>query len=180
MQARLIQQACRLQPAAVSRAACLPRYHSCSSASGHFGRMHDAARLSSLTRSASSEKLHALANGSTAWRRSPPPAPQHSEVHVPGPAATPFSGAIGVVARCGNISGAGADTSRLGVSVTRTLSRRLSLGDWGRPLPWLRLPDELWGAVNVLTAAASPATEKPPRGAGISKARSCESDSAVQ
>ena len=169
---RLYQYVPRLQLGLARRTASLAAYHSCVGAGSSFspfGRMHEAARLASMARSASTEKLHAAANGTTAWRRSP--TPQTPDLRAASPAASPFSGSSGSSSRCSSIttiSSAGAAAGRLGLTVTRSLSRSLSMSDWGRPLPWLRLPDELWGAVNAITAAANPATEKPPRGAGFS------------
>lgn len=168
----LYQHVPRLQLGLASRTASLAAYHNCIGAGSGvspFGRMHEAARLACMARSASTEKLHGGANGNTAWRRSP--APQTPELRAASTAASPFSGSSGSSSRCSSIttiSSAGAAASRLGLTVTRSLSRSLSMSDWGRPLPWLRLPDELWGAVNAITAAANPATEKPPRGAGFS------------
>ena len=168
----LYQHVPRLQLGLASRTASLAAYHNCIGAGSGvspFGRMHEAARLACMARSASTEKLHGGANGNTAWRRSP--APQTPELRAASTAASPFSGSSGSSSRCSSIttiSSAGAAASRLGLTVTRSLSRSLSMSDWGRPLPWLRLPDELWGAVNAITAAANPATEKPPRSAGFS------------
>ncbi len=137
------------------------------------GSSMEAARLGSMARSPSSEKLHALGGGPAAasWRR-PAPAPSHHATHdihaSASVAASPFSGGGGGAAGSGSGSSGGGASGRLGMSVSRSLRRSLSFGEWRRPLPWLRVPDELWGAVNALSAAANPSTEKPPRGARLS------------
>jgi len=116
------------------------------------GSSMEAARLGSMARSPSSEKLHATHD-------------IHASASV---AASPFSGGGGGAAGSGSGSSGGGASGRLGMSVSRSLRRSLSFGEWRRPLPWLRVPDELWGAVNALSAAANPSTEKPPRGARLS------------
>lgn len=135
------------------------------------GSSMEAVRLGSMARSPSSEKLHALGSGPAAasWRRPAPAPSQHAthDIHASASvAASPFSG--GGAAGSGSGSNGGGAGGRLGMSVSRSLRRSLSFGEWRRPLPWLRVPDELWGAVNALSAAANPSTEKPPRGARLS------------
>ena len=142
-------------PAAASRTACS---FACRRALPAISRMGSATALAGgIPRTASSEKLQALTGGSpfaSSWRRPP---------QSPSPLQSASRGHDGISVTATALGSGGGGDGSFGASAGDRLRRSLSFGEWQRPLPWLRIPDELWGAINALSAAASPAAERPPR-----------------